>query len=380
MALRLPRIVLVLAVAVSASAQETPPTPPPAEPPPAAPGFTYQRGRIERNGIVTIFYQVGHGRGPMIEPFLKKFLSDKGSVLSSPPQPLNSHLPDLHLMMISDSKENMELIEKVLAILDKPSEQVQIEAQVIEKSISDDLDIGAEFSMEQKHGDGEALRDATAAYNTDSFLNSLVPGAPPYQGTTFSLFNRNHQWGVLELKIRALVRKGRATILSSPYVTVNNGEQATIVAGDDVPYVEFIQINNGVPNSTVRFKQAAVKLVVTPHVVGGSFIDLDVKPEVTSVTGSVTIAGNPTPVFSTRNADTKLTVQDGQRIVIGGLVRTEEIERRRGIPLLADIPVIGYLFGSTELEKQKTEILFIIRPRIINPAATKELLVPGGGK
>jgi type II secretory pathway component GspD/PulD (secretin) len=159
---------------------------------------------------------------------------------------------------------------------------------------------------------------------------------------------------------------------------VNNGEQATIVAGDDVPYVELIQINNGVPNSTVRFKQAAVKLVVTPHVVGGSFIDLDVRPEVTSVTGSVTIGGNPTPVFSTRNADTKLTVQDGQQIVIGGLVRTQEIERRRGVPILADIPVIGYLFGSTERSEAKTEILFIIRPRILKPAAAKELLVPGG--
>jgi general secretion pathway protein D len=193
------------------------------------------------------------------------------------------------------------------------------------------------------------------------------------------MFNENHQWGMIDLRIRALVRRGKATVLSSPYVTVNNGESATIVAGDEVPYVEFININNGIANSNVKFKQAAVRLVVVPHVVGGQFIDLDVKPEVTSVSGSATISGTVTPIFSTRNADTHLTVRDGQQIIIGGLVRTEETETRRGIPILADIPVIGYLFGSTLIEKKKTEILFILRPRIIKPDAG-ELVLPGRRK
>lgn len=369
----------LLAAALAASAQDAPPTPPPDQPPQPPPTtFTYQRGRIEKDGMVWIFYQVGHNRGPLIQPFLQKFMSPKGTIQVSPPQPPGQS--DLHLMMISDVKENIEVIEKVLSILDRPLEQVAIEAQIIEKAVSNDLEIGAEFGLDQKHGRDETLQDVTAVFNPDAFLASLAPGSEPFQGATFTLYNRNHQWGVIDFKIRAMVRKGRAKVLSSPYVTVNNGETATIVAGDDVPFVEFINVVNGIPNSTIRFKQAAVKLTVTPHVVGGNFIDLDVKPEVTSVTGSVNIAGNPTPVFSTRNADTHLTVQDGQQIVIGGLVRTEEIETRRGLPLLADIPVIGYLFGSTNLETKKTELLFIIRPRILKPEAIKELLIPGGPK
>ncbi|MBI2921594.1 MAG: type II and III secretion system protein [Planctomycetes bacterium] len=369
----------LLVAAIAASAQDAPPTPPPDQPPqPPPPTFTYQRGKIEKDGMVWIFYQVGHNRGPLIQPFLQKFMSPKGSIQVAPPQPPGQS--DLHLMMISDVKENIELIEKVLNILDRPLEQVAIEAQIIEKAVSNDLEIGAELSVDQTKGRDEFFRSGSAVFNPDAFLSSLAPGSQPYQGTTFNFFNHNQQWGIIEFKIRALVRKGRAKVLSSPYVTVNNGETATIVAGDDVPFVEFINVVNGIPNSTIRFKQAAVKLTVTPHVVGGSYIDLDVKPEVTSVTGSVNIAGNPTPVFSTRNADTHLTVQDGQQIVIGGLVRTEEVETRRGLPLLSDIPIIGYLFGSTNLETKKTEILFIMRPRILKAEAAKELLIPGGPK
>ena len=98
-----------------AFAEEPPPVQPPAVPPPG-PTWTYQRGRIEKDGLVTIFYQVGHNQGPLIQPFLQKFLTPKGSILTSPPQPPPQ--PELHVMMITDLKENMDLIEKVLNILD----------------------------------------------------------------------------------------------------------------------------------------------------------------------------------------------------------------------------------------------------------------------
>lgn len=366
----------VLFLAGAAAAQDAPP---PADPGPPPPSWTYQRGRIEKDGMVTIFYQVRQGRGPQVMPFVQKFLTPKGSILVSPAAPPNQ--PDLRLMMIQDVKENIDLVEKVLNIVDRPMEQVQIEAQIVEKSIDNDLDVGFELRMEQDpgHSRDEFLRDATGTFHPDAFLQSLAPGALPFQGLNLGLFNENHQWGIIDLRIRALIRRGKATVLSSPYVTVNNGESATIVAGDEVPFVELININNGIANSTVKFKQAAVRLVVVPHVIGGNYIDLDVKPEVTSVSGTVNISGTTTPVFSTRNADTHLTVKDGQQIIIGGLVRTEETETRRGVPILADIPVIGYLFGSTQVEKRKTEILFILRPRILRPEAA-ELVLPARRK
>jgi general secretion pathway protein D len=372
---RVPPILAGALLASAAVAQE--PSKPP-DPPPPSPSWTYQRGRIEKDGMVTIFYQVGHNRGPQIQPFLQQFLTPKGKITVSPPPPPGQH--DMHLIMIADVKENIALIEKVLNILDRPMEQVQIEAQIIEKNVENDLEIGAELLLDQeaKHARDEVVKGGTAVFNPESFLASLKPGADAFQGLTLNLVNENHQWGILDLKIRAMVRKNRAKVLSSPYVTVNNGETATIVAGDEVPFVEFVNVVNGIPNSTIKYKQAAVRLTVTPHVVGQSFIDLDVKPEVTSVTGTVTIGGTPTPLFSTRNADTHLTVRDGQQIVIGGLVRTEEIESRTGIPLLADIPIIGYLFGSENLEQRKTEILFIIRPTIRKPEAAAELIAPGG--
>ena len=328
--------------------------------------------------MVTIFYQVGNNRGTYIQPFLQKFLTAKGSIQVSAPLPAGQ--TGSSLMMITESKDNIELIEKVLNILDRPADQVQIEAQIVEKSIEDDLDIGGEFLVQQNpaYSHAEFFRDSKGTFNPDSFLSSLTPGSQPYQGLATTFLNTNHQWGIIDLKIRALVRKGKATVLSSPYVTVNEGETAKIVAGDEVPYIELIQVVNGTSNSNIRFKQAAVTLMVTPHVIGGDFIDLDVKPEVTSVTATLNIAGNQTPVFSTRNADTHLTVRNGQQIVIGGLVRTEEVETRRGIPILSDIPLIGYLFGSTNHQTKKTEILFIIRPSIRKPEAVGELLAPGG--
>ncbi|KAF0242631.1 MAG: type II and III secretion system [Planctomycetota bacterium] len=369
----------VLCAASVAFAEEPPPTPPPVPP---SPTWRYERGRIEKDGVVTIFYQVARGKGQLIQPFLQKFLTPKGAIQVSPPSPPpapGQSSIELNLMMISDVKENIELIEKVLNILDRPVDQVQIEAQIIEKSIEDDLEIGAEFGITQepKHSGDELFKAGTAIFNPDSYLASLKPGADPFQGLSATLFNENIQWGLIDFKLRTLVRKGKATILSSPYITVNNGETATIIAGDEVPYLESLVFNPGVaPISTVRFKQAAVKLTVTPNVISQNFIDIDIKPEVTTVSGTATIQGTQTPIFSTRTAETHVTVRDGQQIVIGGLVRTVDLETRRGIPLLADIPIIGYLFGSTRSDQIKTEILFILRPRTRKPEAIEELIVP----
>jgi general secretion pathway protein D len=365
----------VLCAASAAFAEEPPPTPPPLPP---APTWRYEKGRIEKDGIVTIFYQVARGKAQLLQPYLQKFLTPKGSIQVSPPQPPNQ--PELNLMMVSDVPENIDVIEKVLSILDRPADQVQIEAQIIEKTIDSDLEIGAELSINQesKHSSKEFYKGGSGVFNPDSYLASLKPGADPFQGVTANFFNENIQLGLLDLKIRTLVKKGKATILSSPYVTVNNGETAVIVVGDEVPYVSTLTINPGAPpTATVTYKPASVKLTVTPSVISQSFIDIDAKPEVTTVTGNASIQGTQTPIFSTRTADTHLTVRDGQQIVIGGLVRTEEVESRRGVPILSDIPIIGYLFGSENLEKKKTEVLFIIRPRIRKPEAVEELIVPG---
>ena len=103
---------------------------------------------------------------------------------------------------------------------------------------------------------------------------------------------------------------------------------------------------------------------------------MKVTPEVSQVTGFVTLEGNvEVPVISTRNADTTVTVRDGETLIIGGLMSTATVEDRTQVPLLGDIPILGYLFGSTRKKEIKTELVFFITVRIVRARSGSEMRV-----
>jgi type II secretory pathway component GspD/PulD (secretin) len=125
-----------------------------------------------------------------------------------------------------------------------------------------------------------------------------------------------------------------------------------------------------------KFEDTGIKLNITPEFIGREHVRLKVKPEVSVVIDYITLEGGvQSPVISTRNADTTVTVRDGETLIIGGLLSTTTIEDRTSLPLLGDIPVLGYLFGSTQKKDVKTELVFFITPRIVRPRTGSEMRV-----
>ena len=146
----------------------------------------------------------------------------------------------------------------------------------------------------------------------------------------------------MDVLLSALAARTRVDTRSSPRLLVVNHRKATIVAGEEMPYLTSIQSTGALPIQTYSFKEVAVHLEVTPHASDDGMIFLDVHPTVKNVIG---YTGTPAqPVLSVREASTSVVMQDGTTLIIGGLLKRNINKTWQEVPFLARIPVIGWLF------------------------------------
>ena len=271
-------------------------------------------------------------------------------------------------LSITDTKENIGFVQNMFQILHTADAPVMIEAKVVELRWDNDLQIGMEGDLSAaaaafvKPAGSEAFfKEARIRFNPTDAL-----GPAPFQGSTFRFQTVDHQLGTYGGLIQSFVERGKATILSQPRVLVKADETATIFSGDEVPFPRALQIQPAGAITTFEYRQAGVKLEVTPHIAAPGQVSLRMKPEVTSTLGFIPIAqGVTAPQFTVRSVNTELLVRDGEEVVIGGLYQRNKSEVRRGLPFLSDIPLLGYLFGKYEETEVIREILFFIKPTVI---------------
>jgi pilus assembly protein CpaC len=165
--------------------------------------------------------------------------------------------------------------------------------------------------------------------------------------------------------IRALKSRGFFQSLAEPTLIAYNGQEASFLAGGEVP-VPIVQGNTGAV--TVTYKEFGVRLTFRPTV-SGDVIRIKVRPEVSSLDfgNGVTMQGFRIPALTTRRAETDVELRDGQSFAIGGLLNNISQTDRSQIPVLGDLPVIGYLFKSKAERKERTELVVIITPRLVQP-------------
>jgi type IV pilus assembly protein PilQ len=157
----------------------------------------------------------------------------------------------------------------------------------------------------------------------------------------------------------ALQEQGVLNILSKPSITTQNHQKAIIKSGKEVPYqtVEDDEIS-------IEWKEAVIKLEVTPHIIDGQVVRLDILTHKDELDFSEPINGNPTII--TKNAETSVMLMDGQTTVIAGLNKEKKTDSEQGVPGLKDMPGLGWLFKSTNNEKEKEELLIFITPHILD--------------
>ena len=201
---------------------------------------------------------------------------------------------------------------------------------------------------------------------------------------TFGVVSKGISLGNLNIftALDALERKGLVTTLAEPTLVALSGESASFLAGGEFP-VPISQGSSGAGQNggnaiTVEYKPFGVSLAFTPTVLDDGVINMVVAPEVSSIdpSASVTINGLTIPGLQTRRARTTLELRDGQSFAIAGLLRKDFQSTVRQFPLLGSIPIIGALFSSRGFQRQETELVIIVTPRLVRPVPAGQIRLP----
>jgi general secretion pathway protein D len=272
-------------------------------------------------------------------------------------------------------------IEATVRQLDKMPRQVLIEVLVAEIALTDDTRLGLDWAL--KTGSFRIGQQSIAPEAPDSF--SLAPGLArlvPLAGGGLTAFA--FASGEFFAMLNALASDNRVNIVSNPHVLTSENKKAVINVSTSVPIITGQQtstvsqpgtqpgggtsteIVTGGVNQTVEYRDAGVVLTVTPRIGERGTVALDVKQEVNSVGPAVPPTNSPS--FVKREAETSVVLLNNQTLVLGGLIQDRLTIDDRGVPLLKDIPIVGYLFGFKEKKLEKTELLLLITPRVIGTA------------
>jgi type IV pilus assembly protein PilQ len=282
-------------------------------------------------------------------------------------------------LLVQDTAAKLADIRRLVQTLDVPVRQVLIEARIVIVSDTFERDLGARFGVTTAHANGPGGLVTVSGNNqaTNSILGTglgpaSLAGTPldsRYQVNTPAA-NTNGSIGIsilggsylVDLELSAAQNEGKSETISSPRVITANQKQATIMQGVEIPYQE--SASSGA--TTTQFKDAVLKLKVTPLITPDNRVILDLDVSDDSVGQQVTSAtGGSVPSIDTRQIITQVLVNDGQTVVLGGILDTTKSKAANKVPFLADIPLLGYFFRSTTDINNKTELLIFITPKIL---------------
>jgi pilus assembly protein CpaC len=265
----------------------------------------------------------------------------------------------------------------------KGSQQVQLEVKVAEVSRSGIKQMGLGFLLDRNYIAGisptgtfsgsAAGLNATGEKNSSSLLSSAELSSP--YGSAFQVLLHSLGDNYL-LLLNLLKNQGLSRLLASPTLVTMNGQQAEFVVGGEYPY----PIAQAYGTTSIQYKQFGIVLRFTPYIVDRETITLVVEPEVSALdySSGVVSGGTSVPGISTRRAQSTIQLKDGQVFAMAGLLREEVTSSVSKIPFLGDIPVLGTLFTSKSYEERETELVVIVRPRIVTAlAADRAPSLPG---
>ena len=338
------------------------------------------------------YLQVNYAKAKDMEALIK---SQNNSLLS----PRGSVTVDerTNTLLLQDTSDRLADVRRLVATLDIPVRQVLIEARIVIVNNDFQRQLGAIVGLTnwQKSGqNGLVYTTGTAAgldQQQSTFItgqnainNAINAGTKPVPLPTYGIPSAANRYNVnlpvtspagtfalgilgsnfiVDLELSAAQAETQANIISSPRVVTANQKEATIEQGVEIPYQQ--SASSGA--TTIQFKKAVLSLKVTPQITPDNRIimDLDVRDD--SV-GTVVVAsgGVNVPSINTREIATQVLVNDGQTVVLGGILETTQREDDNKVPYLGDIPILGHLFKNTNHQDNKDELMIFITPKIVH--------------
>lgn len=262
-----------------------------------------------------------------------------------------------NIILINATPSEYKNLLVFLENLDIPPKQVLLETTIAEITLKDDLQFGLEWFVKNRMKDG--------VYNLTT-LGQL--GVPSNIGITYRFLTDSQKF---QLLVNALAKENKINILSTPRILVLDNREATIQIGTEVPIVSgeiTTALNNAqtpAVSRSIQYRNTGTILRVRPTINTEGFLMLDISQEVSDAQQNTT-SGIDSPIILTRRINTSVVVENGQTLVLGGIISETKGSSQTKIPLLGDIPIIGYLFRNTSIGKTKTELVIMITPLIIN--------------
>ena len=295
---------------------------------------------------------------------------------------------DENVLLLTFPPGYKDIVEEFLERFDVPEAQVYIKAKVVEVTLDSNLEYGVSWFFDR--GGGDPSTGVPGTDNPNAFFRAFrsqfrpgsfsgAPLSPENTGLSLLFDDLTMDEGTITATLDALQERGSANILSEPSIVATQGQLATLVTGEQTP-VQEIKVTGASETITTVFKDTGIRLDFHPLHIGREFVKLRVRIEVSSITGFVTASSTnfvvQNPVIAQRNAESVVTIRDGMTLVIGGLYAVSEIEDKVGVPILGDIPVLGWLFSTKKKTKVKSELDFFITPYILRQRLAKTVFVP----
>ncbi|MHA6965334.1 type IV pilus secretin PilQ [Zobellella denitrificans] len=311
--------------------------------------------------LVTEFLQVNYAKAAEVVALLTnestRLLSERGAIAVD---------ERTNTLVLKDTRESIDNIRRMLALLDIPIKQVVIEARMV--TIDDGFeeafgvrwgysnDTSGGHNRQSVSGSLEGIRSAN-----DNSLNVNLPVAGAAGNIAFQIAKLDGG-RILDLELSALERENRAEIIASPRVTTSNQKPALIEQGTQIPFS-----SSSDSGTQVEFKDAVLSLKVTPQITPDNRVVLDLTVTQDSIGERIPQAtGGEAVAINTQSITTQVLVNDGETLVLGGIFQQNITRNVTKVPVLGDIPVVGNLFKTTRDNNSKRELIIFVTPRIVH--------------
>ncbi len=272
-------------------------------------------------------------------------------------------------LLVKDTADILENVHKLIEVLDVPIRQVLIESRMV--TVKDDVseDLGIRWGITDQQGNkgtsgslegAQDIANGTIPSIGDR-LNVNLPAAPSNATSIAFHVAKLADGTVLDLELSALEQENKGEIIASPRITTSNQKAAYIEQGVEIPYVE--SASSGA--ATVQFKKAVLSLRVTPQITPDNRVILDLEITQDSQGKVVQTPLGEAVSIDTQRIGTQVLVDNGETIVLGGIYQQNLISRVSKVPVLGDIPLVGFLFRNTSDKNERQELLIFVTPKIV---------------
>jgi len=273
----------------------------------------------------------------------------------------------INSVIVLATPEDYETIKETIAKVDVIPRQVVIEGVIAQVNLTDNLSLGLAYAFKTQIKFGRSLISGDIGMNTDTLANMDSTDTTIRPSRSGFSYIGTDEKGLFRAYINALANESKGKLLAAPHILVSDNREARIQVGQQVPIVtsETFGSTTVAPQRTIQYKDIGIILKVKPQVNDSGLISLDISQEVSSY-GTIQLTTSEKQIIVNKTeASTNLAVQDGETIIIGGLIREDTTNSEVGVPFLSKVPLLGFLFGNRSREAQRQELIILLTPHVL---------------